>query len=124
MTTEISEEEKTLGAEEELEALRAENEALRARVAELEAELDAARLDFAVENELRGFGAKSSKAVRALLDMGAVELADGEAKGLKEQLEKLREEHGYLFAGKTPAVAAPTGKSRGGGFGFKFTGVR
>ena len=124
MTTEISEEEKTLGAEEELEALRAENEALRARAEELEAELLAARLDFAVENELRGFGAKSSKAVRALLDLGGVELKDGEAVGLKEQLERLREEQGYLFAGAAPRGAAPTGKSRGEGFGFKFTGVR
>ena len=67
------------------------------------AKVDALRLDFALERELGKAGARSARAVRAFLDMGKLKLEDGGTNGpdtiagLKEQLEKVRGENGFLF---------------------------
>ena len=108
----------------ELEAAEAESESLRRQVGEKENELLGARKDFAVEDELRKFGAKNNKAVRALLDMDAVTFDGEKLQGLIEQLEQLRKENGFLFGANAPRVVGPSGRSRSKGFSFKFTGVR
>ena len=67
------------------------------------AKMDALRLDFALERELGKAGARSARAVRAFLDMGKLKLEDGgpdgadEITGLKEQLDKVKSENGFLF---------------------------
>lgn len=119
-----------MGIEEELaEAIlneaQKEGGELQRQLSERESELVGLRLDCAVNDELRRYGAKNNKAVKALLNMDSVSL-DGEVlNGLIEQLEQLKEENGFLFGGaEVPKVVAPSGGGRGKGFGFKFTGVR
>ena len=46
--------------------------------------------------------AKSAKAVKAFLDMEGLKLNGEEIVGLKEQLEKIKAENGYLFEDETP----------------------
>lgn len=109
-------------AQREIEDIRKEGEELRQS---LESELYDTRRDCAVDSELRRYGARNSKAVRALLDMDGVSFDGETVKGLIEQLERLKEENGFLFGGTdAPRVVAPSGGERGNGFGFKFTGVR
>ncbi len=111
--------------ERELEALSLENGELKRQLSALEEELSAARMDFALDGELTRFGAKNNKAVKALLNMDGISLDGGKLTGLSEQLERLKEENGFLFgADAAPRVVAPSGSGRGKDFGFKFTGVR
>ena len=63
----------------------------------------------AIELELTKVGAKNVKAAKALLDLDKLEVADGEVKGLAEQVKALQESDGYLFGGET------TGQYSGGG---------
>lgn len=119
-------------SEEVIDEIMAEHErCLGESRAELEEQLSAKdeelkglRTDFAVERELIGLGAKNLKAVKALLDMDTLDLEAG-AEGLREQLETIRRENGYLFADpQVPVVVGPTAPKTEKGFGFKFTGVR
>jgi septal ring factor EnvC (AmiA/AmiB activator) len=65
------------------------------------AQLAALKFDHALEGALTGAKAKNAKAVRALLDQGAMKLNDdGSILGLKEQLEKVQSENAYLFDGE------------------------
>ena len=87
-------------------------------------ELKELRTGYAIDMELAGLGAKNFKAVKALLDMEALDLSEG-VEGLREQLEQIRRENGYLFADpQIPVVVGPTAPKTEKGFGFKFTGVR
>ncbi len=59
--------------------------------------------------------AKNAKAVKSLLDLENVEIADGKIKGLEDQLKKLQDSDGYLFnteskqmKGMTPSGGADT----------------
>lgn len=79
-----------------------ETDALNAKLAET------AR-NSAIELELTKVGAKNVKAAKALLDLDKLEVADGEVKGLAEQVKALQESDGYLFGGET------TGQYSGGG---------
>lgn len=64
-------------------------------------DMAASRLDNALNLALVEAKAKDPKLVKALLDMSVVKL-DGESlMGLSEQLTKITESHGYLFAGET-----------------------
>ncbi len=92
-------------------------------LAEKDAEIEKLRTDGEIDRQLGRLGARNFKAVKALMDMEA--LKDGDTQKILEQLEKLKEENGFLFDDKkTPRVAAQSGSGRSGGFGFKFTGVR
>ena len=63
-------------------------------------EIEGIRLQHAVENGLRDAGARNIKAAAALLDMAKVTLNDdGTAAGLKEQLENIKKDNGFLFEG-------------------------
>ncbi|MBQ8540568.1 MAG: phage scaffolding protein [Clostridia bacterium] len=53
--------------------------------------------NYAIEIALSKTGAKSSKALRALLDESKIEYKDGNLSGLDEQIESVKKEHGYLF---------------------------
>jgi hypothetical protein len=69
--------------------------------ADAAAQLQALRFDHALDGALTGAKAKNAKAVKALLDSGALKFneADGSIIGLKEQLEKVQSEAAYLFEG-------------------------
>lgn len=63
-----------------------------------EKEIKQLRLDAAVDAALAKAGARNSKAVKALLDLGSVKLDDdGSLMGISEQLNDLRKSDGYLF---------------------------
>ena len=83
-----------------------------------EAKITAMQFDHALDGALSGAKAKNTKAVKALLDMEGLKLNNGEIVGLNEQLEKVKEENGYLFeddaaeqkpkfAGATPGASTP-----------------
>lgn len=91
-----------------------DNEKLTNRIIDLEQEnedvtnkfkdkLQKQSFDFALEKELGKAGAKSPKAVKALLDTESIKL-DGETLlGLDDQLKSLQESDGYLFGEDEPA---------------------
>lgn len=111
-----------LGLEEEtVEAILAEAE--RA-AAEKEAQIGKERVQEEIDREIGKQGAKSVKAVRALLDEQAI-CGENFMEELLKQLRQLKAEHGYLFEnGGAPRVVAPSAAVGKKGFGFKFTGVR
>lgn len=77
------------------------------------AKMDALRFDYALERELGKAGARNAKAVRALLDTEKLKLEDGgpnkaeEITGLKEQLDKVKGENGFLFEDAEGGARAP-----------------
>ena len=95
----------------ELKAAAGDNEALTAKIAELEAankdaaekhkeELKTLKINAAVDMALTKSGAKTMKAVKALLDMDSIKLdKDGNVTGIDEQIKSLTEgeDTKYLF---------------------------
>lgn len=70
--------------------------------AESAKQLAQVKFDHALDGALKDAKAKSPKAVKALLDLAGLKLAeDGTVAGLTEQLEKVRAESDYLFDGDT-----------------------
>lgn len=100
----------------ELKAAAGDNEALSAKIAELEAankeaaakhreELNALKINAAVDMALTKSGAKTAKAVKALLDMNSIKLdKDGNVTGIEEQVKSLSEgeDTKYLFESPAP----------------------
>lgn len=85
-----------------------DNEALQTQIAELQAANKTAKADYdaqvkklqldsKVETTLLGAKAKSTKAVRALLDESKISLDGENVLGLNEQLETLKQSDAYLF---------------------------
>ena len=73
------------------------------------------KLENAVERELWKSGAKSIRALRGMLDIGALHLEDnGTVGGLEEQLAALRQSDSYLFASEGGAPRMSSGTSHGG----------
>ena len=81
-------------------------EKLKTDMAELQTKYDndlaAAKLDSAVTLALMNAKARDPKLVKALLDMSVVKLDGDQLLGVTEQLSKITESHGYLFAGEEP----------------------
>lgn len=114
---EVNEENKTLkksvsDRDKQLEDLKkssGDNAALQQQISDLqkanadqqkahETELNQLKLDNAVEVALSGAKAKSSKAVKAMLDMAKVKLGeDGKLSGFDEQIEALKKSEGWMF---------------------------
>lgn len=99
---------KSVGDNEELkkqiETLQNEN---KAAAQKHDAEMRQLKIDNAVETALITSRAKTSKAVRALLDMDKIDLdKDGNVTGINEQLKALveGEDTKYLFESATPAL--------------------
>lgn len=114
-------------AESELDREQAgqEGEKLKSALEAMKAEFNAFKTESAVERELGKLGARNFKAVRSLLDMDALSLEEDSVVGLSEQLEKIKEENGFLFdssdAPKVVSASSTVGESK---IGFNFTGVR
>lgn len=73
--------------------------------------LDAARLDSALDLSLIKAGARSTKALRGLLELDKIKLDGDELSGLSEQLEQVKKENSYLFQDAAPER---TGMRQGG----------
>lgn len=78
--------------------------------AEAAAQMAQLKFDYALDGAIGAAKARNAKAVKALLDAGALKLneADGSIIGLKEQLEKIKSENEYLFEGESgdPKIVA------------------
>lgn len=79
------------------EAQRIDSEGFKRGKADGERQLAEYRFDAALENALQKSGARSTKAVKALLSMEEIALEDGQLTGLDGQLERLKAESGFLF---------------------------
>ena len=97
-------------------------EELKARVATLTADLETkeqeyqkelAERDFnsLLEKQINSFGAKNTKAVKALLDIDALKESKNQEADIKAMLETCKEENDYLFGSDEPIKnpVAPTG---------------
>jgi hypothetical protein len=74
-------------------------------------QLAALKFDHALDGALTGAKAKNAKAVKALLDSGALKYneADGSIIGLNDQLAKIKSENDYLFESDKPTPQIITG---------------
>lgn len=62
-----------------------------------EKEFEAYRLSDRIDSALIGAGARNVKALKALLNTDDIKLEGGVLTGFDEQLDKIREENGFLF---------------------------
>ena len=80
---------------------------------EAEEKLNKIKFDYALEKALTGAKARNIRAVKALLDLENLKLADDKILGLDEQLEKIKEENDFLFKSednqKLPKFVGPGG---------------
>ncbi len=86
--------------------------------AALSDKLNGAERSYAIDMALSKSGARSTKALKALLDDGKIEYKDGALSGLDEQIESVKKEHGYLFE-SAKDTSLPLGGG-GGDAGDKF----
>lgn len=77
------------------------------------ADLAAAKLDSALTLALMEAKARDPKLVKSLLDMSVVKLDGDQLMGVTEQLSKITESHGYLFAGEGNGAEETTRASTG-----------
>lgn len=71
--------------------------------AALQDQLERTRFDSALELALAGSGAKNTKALRGLLDMGKIKYENGGLSGFSEQLEQIKADNDFLFESVKPA---------------------
>ena len=64
---------------------------------EYEDKINNLKFSSALDLEIQKSGAKSAKALKALLDMDKIGFEDGSLTGFDEQLEAVKKENGYLF---------------------------
>lgn len=64
---------------------------------EYEDKINDLKFSSALDLEIQKSGAKSAKALKALLDMEKIGFEDGSLTGFDEQLEEVKKENGYLF---------------------------
>ena len=75
--------------------------------AKAKADMEKLQFDHALEKALTSAKAKNTKAVKALLDLEGLKFKDDEIIGLKDQLEKVKEENDYLFEADEPSDPTP-----------------
>ena len=85
-------------------------EDLEKEIEDKEKEMEKIRKTNAIKFEVLKANPKDVKDILPHIDGEVVKIEDGEIRGLKEQLEKLKEEKSYLFKEETPAG---TGGSKG-----------
>ena len=83
----------------DVEKLKGDMDALQTKY---DSDLAAARLDNALNLALMEAKARDPKLVKALIDMSVVKLDGEQLMGLNDQLTKITESHGYLFAVDDP----------------------
>ena len=78
-----------------------------------DSDLSAAKLGGALEAALLGAKSKSTKAVRALLNMDDIKMDGDKLLGLDTQLEKLKTDAAYLFEDGKPGARVDSGMEHG-----------
>jgi hypothetical protein len=76
-----------------------------------EQQVQSIKFEAALEQTLKGSGAKNIRAVKALLDLDTLKFDGDKIEGLQEQLQKVKDENPFLFEGvekKAPVFAMPT----------------
>ena len=76
---------------------------------DFQAQLQENRFNSALELGIVKSGAKSAKAIKALLDMEEIKLVDGKLVGFDEQIEQLKGEYAPLFEGDNSTTGLPQG---------------
>lgn len=80
---------------------------------EAQREIEQIKFNYAIEKALTNAKARNVKAVKALLDLENLQLADDKILGLDEQLERIKEENDFLFESednqKLPKFVGPGG---------------
>lgn len=115
LETQISERDKQLSELQKLkpEDLQAEIKRLQGEntsaAAKFDADLNSARLEYALDARLTREGAVNGKAVKALLDSSKISLDGDNLVGLDEQLKSLKESEKWAFASTTTAVPGAGG---------------
>ncbi len=80
------------------------------QIAEYEKRIEKMKFDNMLDAELTKSKAKNKTAVRALLDMEKIGMAEGELVGFNEQLKAIKAKEGYLFeSGNTGGGVNPSG---------------
>ena len=80
------------------------------------AEIQAVKLDNAINSGLSERKARNTKAVKALLDMDAIKFnEDGQLDGLTEQLDAISKDNGFLFDQGQKTDYEPTGNDKASG---------
>lgn len=124
LNKQLEEVKKSAGASEELKKQIETLQAAQGEAkAQYEKELAATKRDYAIDSALTAAKAKNTKAARALLDDSKLTLGeDGSLSGLKEQLESIQKENGYLFdiepstgQNQKPVFGGGDGSGGGGG---------
>lgn len=85
-------------------------------------ELAKAKKDGLIDLALSKAGAKNEKMLRALIDMEKVSVKDGALEGLKDQIETIKKDNGFLFEPEKKEVNLG-GEHQGGTPGSKPEGV-
>ena len=100
----------------QIETLQAENKAAKEK---FDADLNAFKLNNAVDLALAKSGAKNLKAVRALIELDKLKLDGDNVLGLEDQIKALKggEDSKFLFNADKPAQGAPAGMRAGEGAG-------
>ncbi|MBE7042445.1 MAG: hypothetical protein E7399_03010 [Ruminococcaceae bacterium] len=91
-----------------LSGLGLEEEICAKILEEYQRECDKSAFSDTLQKQLEQAGAKSVKAVSALLDQEGLTFEEGEISGLSEQLTALKEAHPYLFETDLPRAVAST----------------
>lgn len=104
---------------------------LAAKESDYQGKLADMAFDHALEKAITGAKGRNAKAIAALLDVPTLKASKNQEADIKNALEGLKKDNGYLFdtGEKVPPYAAGTGTGGGGGsdtgvFNFGFTGIR
>ena len=76
-------------------------------------ELESIKFNNLLDNTLKDSGAKSLKAVKALINMDEIEYKDGKLEGIDNVLENLQEEYDYLFHTEESSIRNLTTPGKG-----------
>lgn len=60
-----------------------------------------------MESAIAASGGRSAKAITALLDVEALRSSEDQQQAVKQALQQLKQEHGYLFESPRPPAYAP-----------------
>lgn len=96
----------------DVEKLKGDMAALQTKY---DSDLAAAKLDNALNLALVEAKARDPKLVKALIDMSVVKLDGEQLMGLNDQITKITESHGYLFATDDPNGGDGGGRTNTGG---------
>ena len=100
------------------------NSDLAAKDAQFTEKIAAMEFDSAVDSALASSGARSAKAVRALLDLDSLRKSKNQSEDIRAALEELKKSDGYLFGAGEPVLNSVADTSGDGGQEASLAAVR